>query len=138
VRAGRCEACHDPHGGEPHLLRQPPQALCLSCHRQGGAAWRKDSHVHSPEPKGECAGCHDPHASDRPRLLAVAPEQRCVACHGKPAAMRPGVKLHVAFTGGDCTTCHEPHAGGKATLRGDGADVCLACHVGVRKTWAPC
>jgi predicted CXXCH cytochrome family protein len=50
--------------------------------------------------------------------------------------MRPNQQLHSPFRGGDCRTCHLPHDGGKAGLGSEGADVCLTCHVGTRKTYA--
>ncbi len=66
VVAGRCTACHDPHGGPGSVgnVKRPIVDACSACHGPTltcpGAA---------KEPARECDACHDPHgatkASDR-------------------------------------------------------------------------
>jgi len=63
-----CETCHDPHGvtAQPHLLRKPPDELCLGCH----AAPTLTGAQHSPAK--DCIRCHmiqGSHQFEKPKVM---------------------------------------------------------------------
>ena len=99
----KCISCHNPHTSKlKFLLLNPPQILCLSCHKKEKEASLE--RVHTPFKKGECLKCHDPHKN-----ILLAPEKElCFKCH-KAAAFEKKV-VHQPVKNGKCTKCHFPHA----------------------------
>lgn len=62
-----CSDCHDPHGTPyPHLLRMPPNQMCLECHapdsENGPYAPTLVAHTHhaAGSPGSQCIACHMP------------------------------------------------------------------------------
>lgn len=137
--AGVCSSCHLPHGGRgPKMWARavtesgdPMADLCLSCHREGGSAEKKQvgehshpvgrdmsrlgkpvdfpgysvegvKHVGDAQGRVTCASCHDPHRWD-----ARDPEK--TSKPGDPSG--PGDKF-----------LRQPHSADAA--------LCLACHKG--------
>lgn len=101
VRDGRCNRCHNPHGGENlFFLRKPIWELCTTCHAEKAVGEhvissfvRAKSHPTQgrPDPARPgrelvCSGCHDPHGSQGIYLLRTKGQTAfsiCVRCHQK-------------------------------------------------------
>lgn len=55
-----CETCHDPHGGQPSMLRQSGNALCLKCH---AGKLTGPQHSEAALKAVNCSMCHMPNGS---------------------------------------------------------------------------
>jgi predicted CXXCH cytochrome family protein len=137
VRAGKCTACHDPHGAkEKPFLKKGRLETCGECHadlvkRLG----RKNAPSHSPAAEGSCDACHASHQSKQPSLLVKPPRELCLECHdAKDEAL---VKSHSGFAidKASCLGCHDPHFGDRKGLIRRVAHAplvnrdCGSCHV---------
>ena len=61
VAVGDCLACHLPHSSSnPFLLRQQPEKICQSCHREERLA--ATMHQKVSDRSMACGDCHDPHS----------------------------------------------------------------------------
>lgn len=61
VAVGDCLACHLPHSSSnPFLLRQQPEKICQSCHREERLA--ATMHQKVTDRSMACGDCHDPHS----------------------------------------------------------------------------
>jgi len=151
-----CLSCHDPHVSKHASLGiEAEPSLCASCHEVAGPGMAK-THKGIPISAARCSSCHDPHGSESAGMLRFAThapfaEGTCDTCHdpaSKPVAeLRAGAKdlcltCHDAPTRGHeipgsekgaCVACHTPHAASTEILiRAREAEVCLACHEGVK------
>lgn len=96
-----CEICHDPHYSDtPGQLRQPVNALCLSCHEHvatgihaislGGGeghpiAGKTDISERGKGRELSCISCHDPHGGKRYYFITGGDDKMalCQMCHQK-------------------------------------------------------
>ena len=137
VEEGECISCHDAHGSsEPGILKQPEQALCLSCHKEIRSQVEGKGTAHSAIETGGCIQCHRAHGSDWNALLVepypveeyvVATSENfglCFLCHDTglieseetdwATGFRNGtVNLHWYHINGNkgrnCKLCHNLH-----------------------------
>jgi predicted CXXCH cytochrome family protein len=92
VAAGRCTACHDPHGSDfRYQLADEGNRACVRCHADIAQALAQ-THPHGPA-IAACSICHDAHAAAHPAQLKAAANVVCLACHrdtanGGPADTR--------------------------------------------------
>ena len=127
---GLCTFCHRAHKSQTAgYLKFPPEALCVSCHKDIVPAGVRT--VHGPVAEGQCTACHDPHSSDVDDHLVAAVPQLCFGCHNKDQTdhegrMLPAVEQsfidksltqHPPFARGDCLLCHDPHASDNIRLQ---------------------
>lgn len=151
-----CLTCHKIHGGEGRALKQPPEALCLSCH---GSVVNKDGpYTHQPVAQGKCLLCHVPHGGAPRHNLADDVAGTCRSCHRpegeKFAAAHSGYGVaqsnclschsahsfdrehgllaknqHPLFAERKCEACHTPSVGDAVPeLRKPAKELCLTCH----------
>lgn len=113
-----CLSCHALHGSTvPAQLRQPPEKLCIDCHRADGVAMRPNAEMFAGSAKEQagmtCVDCHMPRIGSRSRATASAGHQwdatshvfavatplleqtlgvrsACVSCHDDAQARSPG------------------------------------------------
>lgn len=121
-----CTYCHEVSSTPNKYQPRPGDAvLCMECHEDKQAEYRKSKFVHGPIEAGLCMVCHDPHASNQRSQLIKPAYDLCVSCHekiakephvtrgssGKPHPLK-GV-ANPAGLGEDlsCASCHDPHAG---------------------------
>ncbi len=130
-----CEQCHDSIvEGKPLTTKLPGQALCFSCHADAKKMLTK-AYVHANSGAKSCTTCHNPHAARQKNLVWKNERWLCVSCHSDTERRQKssldkqkGTKC-TAVIQGKCSQCHEPHAAdGPRYLKGDGVDVCAACH----------
>lgn len=129
---GRCIACHDPHASDrPHLVRDDPRRLCLSCHGsipRGGAKTPVDRSASAHQPiEAGCTPCHEgPHGGARAKLLSQDQPDLCYRCHARKDARKT---VHAALGMAACTECHAAHASDVRPLLKDRTDrLCEGCH----------
>ena len=104
-----CGLCHDPHSSDQErLLVSGMNTLCAECHDLEEDDFKK-KHGYQPVARLGCGGCHDAHGSNQDKLLK-------------------GNHQHVPFQEGQCVACHKRARGKLIRLRGNGADLCYACH----------
>jgi predicted CXXCH cytochrome family protein len=129
-----CSQCHEPHHNskEVHFLRQSPQTLCQSCHKDYSEP--KTNHVW-PRLKpilngkkinhgGQCTDCHQSHA-ETGKLLVKPMAQLCLDCHNDKKISHESVvavsnlenskNVHVEEGKISCKTCHQTHINWKET-----------------------
>jgi len=127
-----CADCHSPHKGVrmTRLLRQPANDLCLSCHEQARADFRKPYHHRVPENSMRCVDCHQPHGGLERRQIRTTStgEIACLRCHIDKQG--PFVFEHAPLRLGDCQACHQPHGSNyaKMLVRPNVRELCLECH----------
>ena len=131
-----CGDCHEMHSdlGHPNLLREEPNDLCLSCHRNQTAQFRLPSHHPVLEGNMRCVDCHDPHADGMLHSpMLKQSDDRCLSCHQEKKG--PFVYEHQnALGGGDdgCLTCHKAHGSANSKLTAFyGRGTCLQCHADI-------
>ncbi|MCF7975894.1 MAG: cytochrome c3 family protein [Phycisphaerae bacterium] len=99
-----CGACHDPHAGpeQPALLRQGPEALCVTCHDRE---------------RGVTASVHDPNGTPWANSLGFDSQSLCLDCHPVHVPKTQG-RLWQALGGQAetqlCSVCHSPGKPGLA------------------------
>lgn len=147
-----CDRCHDPHGSPAsHLLAEPRQRLCSSCHEEIAEGAQEATSSHSAAALGNCVNCHDPHMGEGGKLLRAEPEELCLTCHAKPVRRRDGSPLpaiggegavvHDPVAEGACLDCHEVHSAEQPQLLSrswtseryvafseDAYETCFDCH----------
>jgi predicted CXXCH cytochrome family protein len=119
VAAGKCTACHDPHGSEfRYQLAEEGNRACVRCHADIAQALAQ-AHPHAPA-AAACSICHDAHAAAHPAQMNAAVNVVCLACHRDSAA------------GGPVADVRALSAGAKA----DGLDrlIATAPHIALDKT----
>jgi len=80
VAAGKCTACHDPHGSEfRYQLADESNRACVRCHADIAQALAQ-THPHAPA-AAACSICHDAHAATHPAQMKAAANVVCLACH---------------------------------------------------------
>ena len=142
-----CLSCHDPHGGESHLLLRPvshaPFAAgdCQSCHagETGLAGCLKchdgvldsfnyaHNHLGVAGSKNPCVSCHNPHVADRSGLMPEKVGSVCRGCHADTFARREK-SLHKHGNWQTCTDCHSLHGSNEVAMLKQGGHVCYLCH----------
>ena len=96
VAAGRCTACHDPHGSAYRFqLADVGNRACVRCHEDIGQALSQ-RHPHAPA-VAACSVCHDAHAGSHPGQMKAAANIVCLACHLENAASRLAVDTRALF-----------------------------------------
>jgi DmsE family decaheme c-type cytochrome len=139
-RGVTCDTCHSIHGPRvagTKLLRAAGSALCVSCHLDVAAAFRKpnthrmDASAGGPSKGGmQCYSCHNPHGGDGESSLLRSPagEIACLSCHTDKRG--PFVYTHVSPVVGSCLSCHEQHGSANSMMltRSRVSQLCLECH----------
>src|ERR1039457_355604 len=137
VKDRDCPSCHTPKGkshperGGSFQLVEKGAALCYQCHDPKG----KKKVVHPPVKDGECISCHHPHGVSARYLLNVGDDRTelCLSCHDSD--MFKQKYQHAPVATGACNKCHDPHeADLKFLLAGPVRDVCLKCHIDMKKS----
>ena len=96
VAAGRCTACHDPHGSPfKFQLADEGSRACVRCHEDIGQALAQ-SHVHAPA-AAACSICHDAHAGSHPGQMKAAANVVCLACHLEKTSPPPAADPRALF-----------------------------------------
>ena len=91
VAAGRCTACHNPHGSDfTFQLADEGNRACVRCHADIGQSLAQP-HAHSPAALS-CSLCHDAHAGSQPAQMRAAANVVCLACHKANAAQSPDTR----------------------------------------------
>jgi DmsE family decaheme c-type cytochrome len=127
-----CTDCHKIHpSGVPQaaLLQKPVGQLCVSCHAEQKAIFRKPFAHRLGNGGLECTSCHNPHGGHgEGNLKTTAGELPCLSCHTDKRG--PFVFPHVTGVVGDCMTCHEPHGSTnpRRLIRARVDQLCLQCH----------
>jgi DmsE family decaheme c-type cytochrome len=139
-----CTDCHSEHYvNEPYMLKERPNSLCLSCHREVESDFSKRSHhplkdetVMSPlttsrqDSKLKCVDCHNPHGSDtKMSKIHKQTKNTCTKCH--PSTRGPFFFEHRVNPGSEnnCSACHLPHGSShKNMLISEGRALCMSCH----------
>jgi predicted CXXCH cytochrome family protein len=89
VAAGRCTACHDPHGSAFRFqLADEGNRACVRCHQDIAQALAQP-HAHAPA-AAACSLCHDAHAGAQPGQMRAAANVVCLACHLENGGGRAG------------------------------------------------
>jgi len=121
VAAGRCTACHDPHGSEFRFqLADEGNRACVRCHADIARALAQ-SHAHAPA-AASCSICHDAHAGSHPAQMNAAANLVCLACHidaggGRLATDTRALLGRGPLDGLDRLISTAPHIGLDASLR---------------------
>jgi DmsE family decaheme c-type cytochrome len=130
-----CNDCHSPHQPQTNraLLMTPQPALCLGCHGETAAQFRRPYHHRVLEGAMACTDCHQPHerwntAESRRSVEGVS--TLCARCHADKRG--PFVFEHLAITRSRdaCMTCHSPHGStnNRLLVRNTVFQVCIQCH----------
>jgi DmsE family decaheme c-type cytochrome len=141
-----CDSCHSVHNADmtaPSLLQKGGSALCVTCHPDVKASFRKPYGHRMNESAGgtgkagmDCVSCHNPHGRTVAGSLvrSASGEVACLTCHTDKRG--PFVYTHVAGQVGSCISCHAPHgsANPKRLNRTEVAQLCLECHTGLQGT----
>ena len=136
-----CTNCHNPHGGNPTLLRVenppirplvtttqvPQQEVCFTCHRDIRALVMRPSHHPIVEGKVKCTSCHNPHGALSPNMVnAESTRELCVSCH---ADKRGPFMFEHPPVEENCLTCHNPHGSRSVKLLKEKVpNLCQDCH----------
>jgi len=121
VAAGRCTACHDPHGSEFRFqLAEEGNGACVRCHADIAQALAQ-SHAHAPA-AAACSICHDAHAGPQPAQMKAAANLVCLACHADARSGRPEIDVRALLGRGpldglDRLISTASHIGLDASLR---------------------
>ena len=137
-----CLNCHRIHApAAEHNLKETPNRLCMSCHRDVAAEFlRRSRHeVRIEEPttlsvleggKMKCIDCHLPWNRRRDPTGVEPTVETCQGCHADTRG--PFVFSHDAGSAElskGCTTCHQPHGSpNRHLLNASGRGLCLGCH----------
>jgi len=96
VAAGRCTACHDPHGSPfKFQLADAGNRACVRCHEDIAQALAQ-AHVHAPA-AAACSICHDAHAGSHPSQMKAAGNVVCLACHIENPSARIAAEPRALF-----------------------------------------
>ena len=136
-----CTNCHNPHGGNPTLLRVenppirplvnttqvPQQEVCYTCHRDIRSLVMRPSHHPIAEGKVKCTSCHNPHGALSPNMInAESTRELCVSCH---ADKRGPFMFEHPPVEENCHTCHNPHGSRSVKLLKEKVpNLCQDCH----------
>ena len=123
-----CVACHDPNARRGDTLLAKDPDLCLQCHQDTGAEFRRPSRHRVLEGAMKCNDCHDPHANESGFHRFELTRTVCAKCHPEKAG--PFVFEHMAGNLEGCIACHRPHGSHGPRLM-DSREVrmnCLQCH----------
>ncbi|WP_456387061.1 cytochrome c3 family protein [Desulfolithobacter sp.] len=106
-----CLNCHSPHAGNDRaLLKGPERLLCINCHEETMAGYKKSKSKHPPVKK--CSQCHLPHGGRDLALLKGNGNDVCVQCHEDQGKFTHPVGPEVldSNTGQmvTCVSCHNP------------------------------
>ncbi len=117
-----CASCHDVHGANPGLLKNPLRKndLCLDCHTQYQGPF-----VFQHEPVEEdCSTCHRPHGAVSDNLLAQTEPFLCLQCH------EAHFHASLASPEGDRVIAGTPrgNAYGEASMKHAFLTKCTQCH----------
>ena len=137
-----CMNCHRVHtpAAEKHL-KEPPNRLCMSCHRDVAAEFlRRSGHEvrdeapstlsSMPGGKMRCIDCHLTWSRRRDPTGREPTIETCQGCH--PDTRGPFVFTHDAGSAeisSGCMACHTPHGSpNRHLLQANGRSLCLGCH----------
>ena len=128
-----CSDCHQAHGTmkpPAHLLVEPAEKLCLSCHGELTVSLNKPYGHRLNHGGMTCLSCHPIHGdTDNPFGGSdFGRDDTCLSCH--QGLQGPFVFEHVTGGTGTCMSCHQPHGSSnpKQLTRVRIADLCLECH----------
>ncbi len=86
VGKGECNKCHDPHQStNPGILIEPPEKLCIQCHREYLAENISEYH-NGPK---ECLSCHTPHIGKDKSMLVKDYKEGKKSVGSEPALVPP-------------------------------------------------
>lgn len=127
-----CSDCHNPmeRFSTTGLLKKPSiTEVCLTCHQQQRAEFRKRSHMPVLEGKMSCEDCHNPHGSSTKTLLkADSINELCYTCHAEKRG--PFIWEHAPVQE-NCMNCHSPHGSNQDKLLVQARPMlCQQCHSG--------
>ncbi len=135
-KAGDCMTCHKVHGTHEKLLKKEGEAdLCISCHREVGAALLKrskhplrNSAARDHRGQMKCSSCHNPHGAQSEKLIAAkSVNDACYECHTEKKA--PMLWEHGPVKE-DCLICHNPHGSSNDKLLVTKVPrLCQSCHM---------
>lgn len=115
------------------MLKQSEPQLCISCHNEIKAQFKKPFHHKVLEGAMNCSDCHNAHGGfeQKQTNLAVGADQSCVKCHTDKQG--PFVFEHAPLKVEGCSACHTPHgaANPKLLKRPQVRQLCLECHSGI-------
>ncbi len=125
-----CTACHSAHATDyAHVLKQPIETTCLSCHEKTAKHMKDSSVKHAAMTQDKsCANCHSGHLSQHPALLLARMDRVCMTCHDQPVkaadgrsieSMAPALAsefLHGPIRAGECSQCHNAHGSNEPRL----------------------
>lgn len=143
-RAAACNDCHSPHQETtyPNLLIKDGPGLCLQCHKEVGADFRKPYHHRVLEGGMSCTECHSPHGrynTAEARLSDEGLSALCARCHADKHG--PFVFEHLGLTRSEegCVTCHNPHGSvnNRMLQRASVFQLCIQCHSEIGLTADP-
>jgi DmsE family decaheme c-type cytochrome len=128
-----CADCHNPMAeisASGLLAREGVNEVCLTCHQQQRADFRKRSHMPLFEGKIDCVDCHNPHGTtEDPLLRAETINQLCYGCH---AEKRGPFLFEHAPVRENCLNCHAPHGSNhEKLLVTNPTFLCQQCHANV-------
>jgi DmsE family decaheme c-type cytochrome len=144
LRAVGCNDCHSPHQEKtlPYLLIKDAPGLCLTCHREVGADFRKPFHHRVLEGGMSCLECHSAHNRNNTAEARQSDEGLsglCARCHADKRG--PFVFEHLGLTRSEegCVTCHNPHGSVNNRLlqRASVFQTCVQCHSEIGLTADP-
>lgn len=131
-----CLQCHRLHGGAARALQEPPDALCLRCHKKLVNS-AEGGYTHSPVAKGQCVSCHVPHGGPDEHDTLSGLSDLCLSCHDATTDAWSKAHHGVPTAKSDCVGCHNPHSFNRdaALLRKFrhqpfDKGQCAACHEG--------
>lgn len=114
------------------LLKQTPQEMCLSCHKEKRKAiMQRSTHLFATEhgdAKVNCISCHNPHGGEgRTMLNASSTTQLCYECHAEKRG--PFLWEHTPARE-NCNTCHVSHGSNNPNLlKARSTVLCQSCHM---------
>jgi len=143
----QCSFCHKPESRPlKYMVPGGEGRICLECHADKLAEFKKSKFVHGPVEAEICVACHDPHASDQPAQLQDETNRLCTSCH---ASVRVGEHVVRGVSGSGhplsgpknpadpsrpfhCASCHDPHKGQTESMFAFNLDnrfaLCQKCH----------
>jgi predicted CXXCH cytochrome family protein len=158
-----CTDCHTAHGPEPAnakagsiefvadtskqkpnratsaMLKSSEPQLCMSCHTETKAQFKKPFHHKVLEGTMTCSDCHNAHGGfeSKQTKLAVGLDAACVKCHSNKQG--PFVFEHAPLKVEGCAACHTPHgsANPKLLKRSSVRQLCMECHTSITEAIAP-